>query len=1011
MSAWGRLGLIQAAIADAESTKRLNEHKNQEVDKNSSLKAVARVLGYESTEIESEKEADEQEPQGTENKVTSTKKSEATEEQLEPTKAKVPPAQFVVVKSKTVYHQQTDKPKELSGPTLTDWNNNKTAEQKEKDKNATLYFGLPSELMPSARYLPLLHNVLGQFNKTHKLDTKTVIRKTAAGKFLTKLPKQHLQQWPKSLLVVVDNSRTLEPYWYDFELIIAALKKLLGNSVTSIAFDKDSIRSNHTPWCRYSNWPGRGEGFKFEYFADNNPFAQADAILLLSDLGTLKPYASHHLSEFISAKISPSQRKRKQFLTLSPVDLTRKTDSFLNPVAMVDTVKLPRFPKHTNNSPNKKLNHQVTTLLAAVAYLPVFDVALLRKLRIELTLGGSYLDGIIWNHEHISGNQVGKLVDVEHKNYYRELFQTTFSSQQKSKIWQVVNQHFTNAVEGLNQLVALQQFTSEAVNKKNSELKNTAAEYFAALAASYDQQGESSANVLLKAQCKTAFDALSENIDDTTYQLLAAAAYKDDIQNGRWPEELPLSLKPKLAYLYGKNTPKIETGLCFIEVSNRRNSIAINEFDESFSESLGVFETLEYYLDGIVEVSFSRAEGSDKNEASLDLKAKKISVKGRKVFAIPEGCEINIDSGLEKLTLNLTSRKSNLSDNSIGKMGYKKNKDNKLIYLNKNPKFFSNSYAAVWKKIGVHGDRNANNEHQRWRWRWRYAEPIETINSDEYGTYLDLNLFGIIQRFRWINPGTFLMGSPRSEKGRFDNETQHQVTLTQGFWLADSTCTQALWQAVMGNNPSRFKGKNKPVENVSWLDAQAFIEKLTEEYPGIGFRLPTEAEWEYACRAGTLTPFSFGEELTLKHANYRGNLVFGGEPDKNALMRTCDVTDFPPNPWGLYQMHGNVREWCNDRYVGDLSARSVTDPIGPEDGALRALRGGGWNGFSRELRSASRDREGPDFRNDNRGLRLSLGHELQGGGADSERSEPNSRGRDSRENFSKKAKKKKKSKS
>ncbi len=471
MSAWGRLGLIQAAIADAESNKQLDEHKNQEADKNSSLEAVARVLGYESTEIESEKETDEKELQKTENNVASTRKSDVTEERLEPSKAKVPPAQFVVVKSKTVYHQQTDKPKELSGPTLTDWNNNKTAEEKEKDKNATLYFGLPSALMPSARYLPLLHNVLGKFNKTHKLDTKIIIRKTAAGKFLTKLPKQHLQQWPQNLLVVVDNSRTLEPYWYDFELIIAALKKLLGTSVTSIAFDKESIRSNHTPWCRYSNWPGRGEDFKFEYFADNNPFAQADAVLLLSDLGALKPYASHHLSEFIGAKIPSTQRKSKQFLTLSPVLLNQKSASFLNPVAMVDTVKLPRFPKSAKNPPNKKLNQEVETLLAAVAYLPVFDAALLRKLRTELTLGGSYLDGIIWNHEHISGNQVGKLVDAEHKNRYREFFQTTFNSQQKSKIWQVVNQHFTNAVEGLNQLVALQQFTSEAVNNKNLEQK------------------------------------------------------------------------------------------------------------------------------------------------------------------------------------------------------------------------------------------------------------------------------------------------------------------------------------------------------------------------------------------------------------------------------------------------------------------------------------------------------------------------------------------------------------
>lgn len=987
MSAWGRLGLIQAAIADAEEKKQLDNHKSQEADKNSSIEAVAEVLGYETKKISTDNK-----PKEPNNNAKTAKKLETTVEQPEPSNGKVPPAQFVVVKSKTVYHQETDKPKELSGPTLTDWNNNKTAEQKEKDKNATLYFGLPSALMPSARYLPLLQNVLGKLNKTHKIDTKTVIRKTAAGKFLTQLPKQHLQQWPKNLLVVVDNSRALEPYWYDFELIIAALKKLLGNNVTSIAFDKDSIRSNHTPWCRYSNWPGRGEDFKFHYFSEHNPLARADAILLLSDLGALKPYASHHLSDFISAKISPTQRKSKQFLTLSPVDLTRKSASFLNPVVMVDTVKLPRFPKSTHNPPNKKLNQEVKTLLAAVAYLPVFDAALLRKLRTELNLGGSYLDGVIWNHEHISGNQVGKLIDAEHQDDYRAVFKRFFSQVQQDKIWRVVEKHFSNAVEGLNQLVGLQKFQSDKTKyREKSEAAQSAVKYFAALAASHENRDKTSSSVLLKAQCKTAFATLSENVDDKTYQLLAAAAYKEEIQNGRWPEELPLALKPKLSYL-NPNDNWQEQEAWMLASTSKQGIIEVKPFIDSDQ----VLEVFTKEKNTPVQIKIV-------NQAN-DAFVNQLTVSQASEITVPKNCKAILETGLEKVIVESIHR-----PNWAAKLSVQRH-SNKKLAATVIPHYFGEEYKIVHRTPKPFDDKetpvvedviiNSN---------WISVIKGLNVGEDQYGTYLDLNLFGINQRFRWINPGTFPMGSPESEKGRADNETQHQVTLTQGFWLADTTCTQALWQAVMGNNPSRFKGENKPVENISWLDAQAFIKKLTQQYSGIGFRLPTEAEWEYACRAGTLTPFSFGEELTLKQANYRGTWKYEDDLDKNSIQETCGVTDFPPNPWGLYQMHGNVREWCNDWYQQNVNG-DYTDPEGPleealtdedkfQGDALRVVRGGSWSGNGRSLRSACRIRLHPDDRLDFQGLRLSLGHELQGGGADSERSEPNSRGRDSRENF------------
>ncbi len=502
------------------------------------------------------------------------------------------------------------------------------------------------------------------------------------------------------------------------------------------------------------------------------------------------------------------------------------------------------------------------------------------------------------------------------------------------------------------------------------------------MAASYGQKGESRANVLLKAQCKTAFETLSENIDDTTYQLLAAVAYKDDIQNGRWPEELPLALKPKFSYL-NPNDNWHEQEAWMLASTSKQGIIEVKPFLDS---------------DRVLEVFTKEKNTPLQIKIVNQLTVNQLTVSQASEITIPKNCKAILETGLEKVIVESIHR-----PNWAAKLSVQRHSNKKLAataiphhfgeeyeIVHRTPKPFDDKETPVVKDVVINSD-------------WISVVKDLNIGKDNYGTYLDLNLFGINQRFRWINPGTFLMGSPESEKGRFDNETQHQVTLTHSFWLADTTCTQALWHAVMGNNPSRFKGENKPVEEVSWLDAQAFIEKLTEKYPGIGFRLPTEAEWEYACREGTLTPFSFGEELTLKHANYCGTWEYENDPDKNSIQQTCDVTDFPPNPWGLYQMHGNVLEWCNDWYQYNLNG-DHTDPEGPleealadkdkyQGKALRVVRGGSWRHGGRNLRSASRFRLEPVIRFSYLGLRLSLGHELQGGGADSERSEPNSRGR------------------
>ena len=200
-----------------------------------------------------------------------------------------------------------------------------------------------------------------------------------------------------------------------------------------------------------------------------------------------------------------------------------------------------------------------------------------------------------------------------------------------------------------------------------------------------------------------------------------------------------------------------------------------------------------------------------------------------------------------------------------------------------------------------------------------------------------------------------MMGSPTSEADRRDDEVQHSVTLSRGFWMSDHETTQAEYESVMGSNPSSFKGSTLPVEQVSWDDAVSYCAKLTVRelaagriVAGQAYRLPTEAEWEYAARAGTTGRFA-------------GELDSMGWYGDNSGGKIHPVKGKQANGWGLYDMHGNVFEWCSDGY-GDYPSGSVTDPTGATSGSNRVFRGGGWRDEARLSRSAYRYQVGPGFR-------------------------------------------------
>jgi formylglycine-generating enzyme required for sulfatase activity len=251
--------------------------------------------------------------------------------------------------------------------------------------------------------------------------------------------------------------------------------------------------------------------------------------------------------------------------------------------------------------------------------------------------------------------------------------------------------------------------------------------------------------------------------------------------------------------------------------------------------------------------------------------------------------------------------------------------------------------------------------------------PVVKLNTPTSHT-LELNS-SVILEMLWVEPGTFTMGSSTTEAGRStlrDQETQHQVTLTNGFYLGKYEVTQAQYQTVINGNPeglnadpSQFKGSNRPVERVSWENVQIFLSRLNFQQSanipaGWKYVLPTEAQWEYACRAGTTTAYSWGATIAISNANY----------STSGLSQTSDVGYYAANPWGFFDMHGNVFEWTADWYGTYPTGNPVVDPTGPASGSFRARRGGSWHNDATDLRSAKRFHIPPSYRYRNIGFRV-----------------------------------------
>ena len=921
--AWGRLALIQAASDDAV------------------LEKVASLFAYETKEPSDQ--------QGLDNKKQELASEDSGEEtstasSSEQKQGHREPARFIrvnrVTPKKNVAKEKQD---------LTDAKLNLT---KQAANKGTYQFALPEAVFNASQLAPLLLNGLGQSKDNKKPHIGKLIQQISKAKPVRKVPCHLQQRWPQKLLIIVDDHASLEPYQQDFLQIIEFFKQLLGEEqLETISFLQETLGEAHSYMLP---WPMPKEDIDYQLW--KKPPSRT-AILLLSDLG--EHDRSYHRSirwkRWVRSLTHDNIGSDTPLLALSPGNAsphnTRVFDVFY-PTALQDRGVVPRQVSKNGFALAEYSAKQLQKILTFLSVIPVIDAGLLRKLRLAFQWGELDLEGIIWNHPQVKDIGIGIRVLEEHANDYQVTFKDEYAAENSERLWKIVDKHHTHAHTGLKKY--------EQLNKTiiNGEYDEEIADYLKQLNATLSQTSEMDkvAYEAMKKQGEAFLSACPNLMFNSCYEDEVHHLYKEvnkeKIKKGDWSERLEVGLD--LSYF--KNDPDTEQvrEWYLMQIGAQGEFVLSNKINQShrpiltFTSQVNLPLTLktqqtQFSFQNIVkantlynELATGKTVLLNSDEAQFEIEAIQKPSWASNIFRNKEGLSASIEWLGEELTIPWNDEKSSLS-------------------------FFVFSIDMV-----------------RGKWKWQ-----EPFGEDEYGLFCDLAIKGITQRFRWIEPGSFMMGSPQDEAGREPHELlegseeQHEVTITEGYWIADTTVTQALWQAVMENNPSYHTTEQTgldsvehlPVEEVSWDDTQLFIQKLIDLYPDLAFGLPSEAEWEYACRAGRSDPFNFDGELTLDKVNYSG--IFDEEGwDKQALQRTAEVKSYPANAWGLYEMHGNVWEWCQDYWEGNLGTKAAIDPLTVDQASFRVLRGGGWDGDGRLVRSAIRDGNLPDDRSYNIGLRL-----------------------------------------
>jgi formylglycine-generating enzyme required for sulfatase activity len=939
-----------------EQQKPLSSLNEQETDTLlARLRTAADLLGFE--ELERTEDADQKQQT-----VGATLSTPHDFEAFRPPPPAKPPiitgTSFYRVRDRQVGNTQPDKAKDVRA--LPQWYTQAkpTFLQETASRIPDIHKVMPEflPLVPWARLWPFLQRELGKDVPGSKPDMPKLVRGVSQGELIWRIPKQSRFTWSPDICLLIDINEGNFPYRQDFLRLQQKLSQWCGANGLDVQFIHDEPGGHITR----GRW-GKHQAWRFP--------PAATPLLILSDMG-MHTKSRRSLYAWLAFGQLLSQRGIRPTV-LMPVahrDVDESLLPFFNCIVWDGSSNL--RPEQVDQDKQPVMT-QVETLLALLFPALRVELGLLRRIRrlLPATRYDVSHEAAVWHHSAVNvvGDEWGWQASSrgQYLKEFTEQFQQLSPDSQQALVEQLGRYHAQLPdelyFEAMDELIRLKLPVPEAVKTATHDFMSTLVKTYA------EPPEHQGLDLWVKRYLARHDHPDMRGVSEHQSALLAferERTHKGDTASIEWPEGIPTE------QIYPFINRQQERQAYLLRQTGVELELIPEQLATTQAEGWGISVTLLKLALGDTRI-FHRYTDADGNPKQVSLNLEK----GKHArIPFPPGSNHQLQVGAETFQLEILS-----ATDKPDWVAYR-GMENETTWVETHDNS-GKQHRWYWHPPEVSQDQAETVSYPGF---W-YALPPSTVTlkpdwaedagRDQYGLYADANIAGVTQRFRWIQPGSFLMGSPPEEEGRYDDETQHKVILTQGYWLADTACTQALWQAVTGTKPSNFKGANNPVETISWNDITPFLQQLNHQQPELALRLPTEAEWENACRAGTTTAFHFEGKVSLDKVNYRGTWDDYSKYGKGALERTAEVKSYPPNQWGLYEMHGNIYEWCQD-WHDQYPEQQVTDPQGAVSGARHMLRGGSWFNFGGRCRSASRGFNVPTFRDGSLGFRLALGLEL-----------------------------------